>query len=217
MLSKKTIRQMEKRLRQEITALSKELKRDEEFGLGESLTASVGELSAYDNHPADLGAETFEREKDLSLSNAKKVRLAALEEALQRIEDGKYGVCMRCGRPIESERLEALPQAVNCIACQTRTEEENAARLQKRPVEEELLAVPFARTFTPEDGENNAFDGEDAWQAVAQFGTAESPQDLGGNVEGFDEMYSDEPRGVVENVENEQVMDEGLDDQLLET
>ena len=72
-----------------------------------------------------------------------------------------------------------LPQAVNCIACQTQTEEENPRRAE-RPVEEELLAVPFARTFTPGDGENVAFDGEDAWQAVAQYGTAESPQDLGG-------------------------------------
>ncbi|NLW56760.1 MAG: conjugal transfer protein TraR [Firmicutes bacterium] len=216
MLSKKKIRQLEKRLRQEMNELSEELKQAQEFGLTESLTASVGELSAYDNHPADLGAETFEREKDLSLSNAKKVRLAALEEALHRIEEGKYGGCFRCGRPIEDERLEVLPQAVNCIACQTQTEEENPRRAE-RPVEEELLAVPFARTFTPGDGENVAFDGEDAWQAVAQYGTAESPQDLGGNVDGFDEMYSDEPRGVVSAVENEQVMEEGLDEQLLET
>ena len=215
MLSKKKLRQLEKRLRQEMSSLNEELKRDEEFGLGESLTDAVGELSAYDNHPADLGAETFEREKDLSLNNAKKVRLAALEEALQRIEEGNYGICLRCGRPIENERLEVLPQAVNCIGCQTQTEEEKP-RFLERPVEEELLAVPFARTFTPEDGENVAFDGEDAWQAVAQYGTAESPQDLGGNVDGFDEMYSDEPRGVVEYVENEQVGEEGLDEQFLE-
>ena len=49
---------------------------------------------------------------------------------------------------------------------------------------------------------------------MAQFGTAESPQDLGGNVI-YEEMYSDEPRGLVSPVEGEQVQEEGLDEQVL--
>ena len=81
--------------------------------------------------------------------------------------------------------------------------------MRSRPVEEELLAPPFARTFTTDEDDQTAFDGEDAWQAVAQMGTAESPQDLGGNII-YEEMYSDEPRGIVADVEQEQVQEEGL-------
>ncbi|HHW12268.1 MAG TPA: hypothetical protein GXX33_04620, partial [Firmicutes bacterium] len=49
---------------------------------------------------------------------------------------------------------------------------------------------------------------------VAQMGTAESPQDLGGDVI-YEEMYSDEPRGVVADVEQEQVREEGLAETIL--
>jgi YteA family regulatory protein len=167
----------------------------------------VKELSAYDNHPADLGSEAFEQEKDLGLANAFRVRQAAIEEALTRIEAGTYGVCQKCGRSIDEERLEALPYVATCITCQQESEATNFRRV--RPVEEEVLGVPFARTFTDDEEEQAAFDGEDAWQAVAQFGTAESPQDLGGNVI-YEEMYSDEPRGVVSSVEQEQVQEDGL-------
>ncbi|HBK69114.1 MAG TPA: conjugal transfer protein TraR [Firmicutes bacterium] len=209
MLSKKTIRRFEKKLRDEWVKLSKVLKHSQEMGLEQNLKESVSELSAYDNHPADLGSETFEREKDLGLANTIKVKQAAIEDALDRIKEGKYGVCLRCGRPIAEERLEALPQSLTCFDCQLHQEQEEPNQ-RYRPLEEEVLAYPFGRSFTGGDDENVEFDGEDAWQAVAQFGTSESPQDLGGNVS-FDEMYSDEPRGIVSMVENEQVQEEGAE------
>jgi DnaK suppressor protein len=43
--------------------------------------------------------------------------LASIDAALKRIQDGTYGVCERCGRPIGEERLEALPYATKCIEC----------------------------------------------------------------------------------------------------
>lgn len=82
----------------------------EEFG-GGSEGEQVGELASYDQHPGDLGSETFEREKDLSILEGLEAELAELEAALQRIDDGTYGIDEVTGEPIDPARLEANPAA----------------------------------------------------------------------------------------------------------
>jgi len=79
--------------------------------LGTAESEQLSELSAYDQHPADTATETFEREKDLSILESLESELAELEAALQRIDDGTYGIDERTGQPIDPERLEALPTA----------------------------------------------------------------------------------------------------------
>ncbi len=69
----------------------------------------------YDNHMGDLGSATFSRENDLSLSLNVRDLLSKVNDALKRIEDGTYGYCRVCGRPIEKERLEVLPYTDLCI------------------------------------------------------------------------------------------------------
>lgn len=72
--------------------------------------------SGYDDDYADTGSATFERERAQSLAlNARRI-LTQIEDALKRMESGSYGLCDRCGKPIESERLEALPYATLCLA-----------------------------------------------------------------------------------------------------
>jgi RNA polymerase-binding protein DksA len=83
-----------------------------------TLAAPQSELSgetAFDEEFADAGTATFERERDLSLSNNMKDLLEKIERALERIEDGTYGLCERCGNPIEKARMKALPYAHLCI------------------------------------------------------------------------------------------------------
>ena len=80
-------------------------------GLDESEAEQTGELTHYDQHPADQGSETFEREKDLSILEGLESDLAEIEAALQRLEDGTYGIDEVTGEPIAPERLEALPTA----------------------------------------------------------------------------------------------------------
>jgi RNA polymerase-binding transcription factor DksA len=82
----------------------------EELGTG-SEGEELSELSDYDQHPADTGTETFEREKDLSILDSLESELAELEAALQRVDDGTYGVDELTGEPIAPERLEAIPTA----------------------------------------------------------------------------------------------------------
>jgi RNA polymerase-binding transcription factor DksA len=81
-----------------------------------------GELSSVDQHPGDLGTETFEQEKDLSLLEQLEAELAEVDAAVQRLERGAYGVCQACGRRIPDERLEALPATRFCVEDQARAE-----------------------------------------------------------------------------------------------
>jgi DnaK suppressor protein len=80
-------------------------------GLDETEAEQTGELTHYDQHPADQGSETFEREKDLSILESLESDLAEIEAALQRLDDGSYGVDEVTGEPIDPERLEAYPAA----------------------------------------------------------------------------------------------------------
>src|SRR5438067_2617864 len=66
----------------------------------ESEQDNLAELSAYDQHQADVGTETFEREKDLSILERVESELNDVEHALSRLDDGTYGTCEVCGRPI---------------------------------------------------------------------------------------------------------------------
>jgi len=76
------------------------------------------ELSDYDNHPADAGTDTFEKEKDLAVRDNYHDILGRIDEALGKIERGTYGVCDRCGRDIMVGRLDAIPYAIYCVECQ---------------------------------------------------------------------------------------------------
>jgi RNA polymerase-binding transcription factor DksA len=80
-------------------------------GLDEELASQSGDLTHYDQHPADQGSELFEREKDLAILERLEVDLAEIEAALQRLDEGRYGVDEVTGEPIDPERLDALPAA----------------------------------------------------------------------------------------------------------
>jgi len=66
---------------------------------------------------ADTGTKTFEREQEISLANSIRERITQVERALDRLDDGQYGWCERCGNPIPVERLAAFPSATLCVAC----------------------------------------------------------------------------------------------------
>lgn len=90
----------------------------------ESEQQSLGELSNLDQHQADIGTETFDRERDLSLLEQVEAELADIEHALERLEEGTYGTCEACGKPIGDDRLEAVPAARFCLDDQDKAEGE---------------------------------------------------------------------------------------------
>lgn len=82
----------------------------------------ISELSSYDDHPADLASETFEREKDLALESNIQNLLEKVNNAIEKIDEGTYGICDSCGVEINQNRMEALPWAALCVNCQDRLE-----------------------------------------------------------------------------------------------
>jgi DnaK suppressor protein len=70
-----------------------------------------------DNHLAETATATLDREIDYTLEENSENVLAAIDAALQRIEDGTFGKCVNCGKEIGEERLAALPWATLCIDC----------------------------------------------------------------------------------------------------
>jgi DnaK suppressor protein len=81
-----------------------------------SLLEETGDLAiGSGDHLADSATETYLRELDGGLEENAEHLLVEIEAALQRIEEGTYGLCSECGRPIGEERLEAVPYATLCI------------------------------------------------------------------------------------------------------
>src|SRR2546423_9277769 len=95
---------------------------DDEHLEDESESEAISELASYDQHQADVGTETFEREKDLSILERIEAELNDVDHALRRLDEGTYGVCEACGKPIGEERLEAMPAARFCLNDQAQAE-----------------------------------------------------------------------------------------------
>lgn len=76
----------------------------------------------YSNHMADSGSEVFEQEMDVSVAQRLRMSYEDVQRALEKFEDGTYGICESCGGIIELARLEAIPEARYCMECQSRRE-----------------------------------------------------------------------------------------------
>lgn len=112
--TKKELQELRQHLLEEREGLERQIRELEEGSLRTSQSELSGEVS-FDEEYADAGTATFERERDLSLSNNIRDLLEKVDHALHRIDEGTYGLCERCGRPIEKARLKALPYATLCI------------------------------------------------------------------------------------------------------
>ena len=80
---------------------------------------------SYDEDFADVAGETFEREKGLAIESSVQALLTQVEEGLARLDEGTYGICENCGRPIHPARLRAIPYAKLCIECKANEERAN--------------------------------------------------------------------------------------------
>lgn len=82
-----------------------------------SISDELGEVAdgGTDNHLADTATAMYDRELDEGLEEGARDTIAEIDAALQRIEDGTYGICGVCGKPIGADRLSALPWTRLCI------------------------------------------------------------------------------------------------------
>lgn len=83
---------------------------------------SGSETSAFGMHQADAGSDAYDRDFALSMLSKEQGSLYEIDEALKRIEDGNYGICEICEKPIKHDRLEALPFTRYTVDCQAELE-----------------------------------------------------------------------------------------------
>lgn len=94
----------------------------EKDALNTSQRDASGDLSGYSFHIADMATDNFDREFNLGLASSEQEILNYIDEALQKIDEGHFGICETCSKPIAQKRLIAVPYAKLCIKCQSEEE-----------------------------------------------------------------------------------------------
>lgn len=146
----------------------------------DNMRQSSGELSMADNHPADMGTELYERERDQALEIHADAEIHQVENALKSIKEGTYGICEVCQKPIGYERLEAIPYTTLCIDHANM----KAALHDEQPAVE--VDDPFMDTRDP-----RANDGQNSFEEVAEYGTSDT--------------ISDEPEAAAEDSDDQTI------------
>ena len=188
--------QQELILKEELRKMKSDLtKTAEETDIKDSAREDVGELSMYDNHPADMATELFEREKDMALNVHADSELEKVEGALKAIEEGSYGKCEICQKEIPFERLEVVPHTAYCI------EHADQEVPRDRPSEEDIL-IPAKPNSFADRREGASRDDQDSFQEIAKFGTSETPSDFTGDHDSYNKLYdNDTMDSAVEEIE----------------
>jgi DnaK suppressor protein len=103
------------RLRGDVTAMA-------DAALRKTRSEANGDLSSMPIHMADIGSDNYEQEFTLSLMQTDEMTLESIEAAIERIEDGVFGLCEDCAGPISKARLNAIPYTPLCIKCAQKLE-----------------------------------------------------------------------------------------------
>lgn len=93
---------------------------------------SLLEHGEIDPSEDEADPDVVERETTMALVEALESRKSEVQLALAKIESGGYGVCERCGEPIDPERLKIMPEATMCVRCKSLTEKQRGGH---RPAE----------------------------------------------------------------------------------
>ncbi|WP_052712284.1 TraR/DksA C4-type zinc finger protein [Domibacillus indicus] len=165
MLTKKQISELKEELLSQKQQYMNRLEHDDD-------NQFVGELSSYDNHPADTGTELYVRERDMAIDDHLEDELEKIDAALAAIEEGTYGICKESGKEIPFERLQAVPTALYSVEYSPEQTLETGR-------------VPEERIPHPDDGINSFSD-------AANYGTSETPADFNEDKESYDNLYKDE-------------------------
>jgi RNA polymerase-binding transcription factor DksA len=169
-----------------------------------SAKITTGELSSYDNHPADIGTEVFMVEHAMGLKAMHEDSIKKVEDAIKRLDSEEFGICKECNLKIDEERLEILPEAKLCINC-ARKEDENTKLMMtaiksRKPGHDEITTSygtkPIKDPLSHNDG------GKDILNELMKFGSAEVPSEEG-NYKDFNEFYNTKMSedGIVEDVD----------------
>lgn len=171
----------------------------------ETMNLLDSELSSYDNHPADIGTEVYMMEKEKGYKEQIKSIIEKIDNSLEEIKDGKYGICDNCNKKIKEERLELIPYSKTCLKCSS--EEDIGENINDEKVYESLNYKSF--DLNPkEENENVGYDREDVYQDVLQDNIVSKDPSFstGDNIGIMDEKEYNESEIVVdiENISQEE-------------
>jgi DnaK suppressor protein len=127
-MRKTDLKKYEKLLQARKKALLEEIAGTMKDKISTTIRESTGDISSYSYHMADQGTDAMERELAFMFASKSGRLVYHIDEALRRIEDGTYGKCQKCGKPINSARLKAVPHARMCIECKSAEEGHKAGR-----------------------------------------------------------------------------------------
>jgi RNA polymerase-binding transcription factor DksA len=185
----------------EIEKLREALLRHDDY-IKKNITSETGDLSSYDNHPAELASETYELSKELTLKKHFEDKISDLKKALEKIEKGGFGLCDICKKEISFERLDALPNANLCTKCKTEKMASTGKEQSDDRNEESLLDKPLS--YQEAFFEDSSYNGEDVWQELQLYGSSSGPQDFitNDNLDYNSTYYKEHNnKGIVEEIE----------------
>lgn len=121
-LDKKTSEFYKKLLLEKRDELSGDISHISEETLKKSQKDASGDISGYTFHMADVATDNYDREFSLDLASKERSVLIEINYALQKIQEGGFGFCESCKKPISKIRLKAVPYARLCLKCQQNQE-----------------------------------------------------------------------------------------------
>ena len=116
-LSKQKIAKFKKTLLENKVRILGDVEQLENSSLLSSQRDSAGDISGWSTHMADAGTDAADRETTLELAASEQKILDKINHALERLDEGLYGVCELCNGEISEDRLEAIADSTVCMKC----------------------------------------------------------------------------------------------------
>jgi DnaK suppressor protein len=133
-LNKKDLERFETLITEKYNSLLEEIQYREKSSIMENQRETGSELSSYANHPAEAASDYANLTMNLNLAERDSKYLVQLEDALNRIKKGTFGICTVCGEVIPMIRLDAVPTTTKCVDCKNEVKKQEVAKKQETAV-----------------------------------------------------------------------------------
>jgi len=121
-LTARELKEFEKLLLAKRTFITSDLDRLQNETLSKSRQEAAGDISNMPTHMPDIASDNFEQEFSVGLIENVEDEVREIDAALERTEEGTFGICESCGQLIPKARLRAIPYARLCIVCKRKEE-----------------------------------------------------------------------------------------------